>query len=163
MRSSLATTRSETPHAVRADLHSLPSHYSNRWQFFHKGALAFYMLCFKTIRQMMIFIVSYAVFVTAVTYLSVASMLSSSFGSQAPCNKSFVAAPFGIPGALLLFALALIPWLLAVAGIALWKIRAYFSRRPAETGPGTFELEGRLTGADAEVAAMVIDALRAAG
>ena len=129
------------------------------------GAVAFYMLCFKTLPQLGAFILSYAVFIGAITYLTVASINSSQFGSQPPCNTYLVSGPFRIPGGALLFALAAGPWIFAIVGMVLWKVREVCARAGATsiTGPEEYEMqevEARLTGNDAELASRAITSWR---
>ena len=127
------------------------------------GAVAFYMLCFTTLPELGVFILSYAAFISAITYLTVASMNSSQFGSQPPCNSHLVSSPFRIPGGALLFALAAGPWVFAIVGIVLWKVRevcacarASAASIAASEEHEMSQIEGRWTGPDAEVASRVV-------
>ena len=119
------------------------------------------MLCFKTLPELGIFILSYAAFMSAITYLTVASMNSSQFGSQPPCNAHLVSSPFRIPGGALLFALAAGPWGFAIVGIVLWKVREVCARASTASiaASGEYEMsqiEARWIGTDAEVASRVV-------
>ena len=119
------------------------------------------MLCFTTLPELGVFILSYAAFISAITYLTVASMNSSQFGSQPPCNTHLVSSPFRIPGGALLFALAAGPWVFAIVGIVLWKVREVCARAStasieASEGHEMTEIEARWTGTDAILASRVV-------
>jgi hypothetical protein len=84
-------------------------------------------------------------------------MNSSQFGSQPPCNTYLVSGPFRIPGGALLFALAAGPWIFAILGMMLWKVRELCARASAASiaaseGYEMQEVEAPLTGDEAQLA-----------
>jgi len=85
-------------------------------------------------------------------------MNSSQFGSQPPCNTHLVSSPFRIPGGALLFALAAGPWVFAIVGIVLWKVREVYARASTAASEEyeMSQIEARWTGTDAILASRVV-------
>jgi len=92
------------------------------------AAVAFYMgIFFESVLGLTVFIVSVVGFAVALTVMMVASTGRGvrGFGSQPECNNQIIQSPFHIPLGVILFILAIVPWILSIVSS---RVGGWFSK-----------------------------------
>ena len=83
-----------------------------------QAAVAFHMnIFFDKMTQLALFIVSVGVFAVSLTFMMMASTTKRAFGSQPECNSQLVQSPFHIPLGIILFLLAIVPWIVSIVSL----------------------------------------------